>query len=301
MTSTLNFLKKNELINLADDLNIKINTRYNKELLIDIISNYIRKKKKNGSYGTYNIQGRREYMEDRNFQYEDSKYIISGIFDGHGGSECSTYMNRNFLKYFVKYLNNPYYKKNIQMILKSTLSHLNNNFLNIENTSGSTGNIVVIDKINGIFYNMNIGDSRCISYCNKNINLSKVKQISKDHNFTYKKEINIVKSKGGYIKDDRLMGRLAMSRALGNKELSKYIEYTPDIFYGNIKNHYYFLHGSDGLFDVLSNKIIIKIINKLLLENISFNKICKYLVELAYKKGSSDNITCSLIFFPEIN
>ena len=302
MTTTLNFLKKYELFDLADHLNIKINKKLNKNIISNVLDNYIRYIKRNGSIGSYNLKGRRDYMEDRNFRFENSKYIISGIFDGHGGHECSTFFNKYFLKYFFKFLNNKFYEKNIKKVLKKTLNHLNNTFLNNnKSTSGSTGNIIVIDKIFGIWYCLNIGDSRCIGYCNNKINKSNVKQISKDHSFKYKKEQNLVKSKGGYIKDDRLNGRLAMSRALGDKELMEFIEYTPDIMFSGTKNYIFFLHGSDGLFDVLSNKLIIKEINRLLLKEYSLNDICKYLVLLAYKKGSYDNITCNLIYFPEVN
>jgi serine/threonine protein phosphatase PrpC len=302
MTSPLKFLNKRELKDLAKHLDLDININNKKDVIIYILTNYIQSKKNNGSIGSYHIQGRRKYMEDRNFKFENSKYIISGIFDGHGGHECSTYFNNNFLKYFFKYLNKKHYKKNIVNILKTLVNNLNTNFLNNSNkTSGTTANIILIDKIEGLFYNLNIGDSRCIAYCNKKINKSNIKQISKDHNFNYKKEVQFVLSKGGFIEDDRLNGRLAMSRAFGDKELSNYIEYTPDIFYGNAKNYYYFVHGSDGLFDELSNSVIINCVNKLLRENYSLNKIAETLVKLAYKKGSSDNITCNIIYFPEIN
>lgn len=301
--SPLLLLKKNELMKLAKINNItNINNRMKKQDIQKVISNELRNKNKyNKSCYQYNIKGRRNYNEDEIYNIENSKYIISAVFDGHGGNECSLYLKNNFIKYFDAYLDKKLFNGNFIKILKDIVIKLNQRFLNnTKYNSGSTANILLIDKINGMFYCANIGDSRLISNCYKSINKSGVKQISKDHNFNYKKEIQLVESYNGYIKDDRLNGRLAMSRAIGDREISNNMCQEPDIIIGNCKYHNFFIQGSDGLFDELSNKKIIKYTKKLLDNNVDIKLIPKYLCEFAFKSGSGDNISCSLVFIPDI-
>lgn len=301
--TTLTLLKKEKLLKLAEINNIQnINPRMKKSEILYIIKNELNKRNKyNRSCYQYNIIGKRNYNEDEISSYEDSKYIISCVFDGHGGNECSLYLNKTFIKYFLSYLNNNLYDKNIIKILKNIIIKLNNNFLNnTKFTSGSTANVLVIDKINGMFYCCNIGDSRLISNCYKRINKSGVKQISKDHNFTYKKEVQLVKSYNGFIKDDRLNGRLAMSRAIGDREISNNMCQEPDIIVGNCSFHNIFIQGSDGLYDELSNKNIILYTKKLLESRVDIKIIPKLLCEYAMKNGSTDNISCSLTYIPDI-
>jgi len=118
-------------------------------------------------------------------------------------------------------------------------------------------------------------------------------QLTSDHRATDSREMSRVVKAGGEISDGRVWGSLMPSRTLGDfpwktkpgliaePEITE-IELGPD--------DKYLIFGSDGLFDVLSNKAIAKIGCKM---NSAAQKVCNELVKEFRKKPSSDD--CSII------
>lgn len=235
-------------------------------------------------------KGRRSYMEDYLYIFKNNDINFTSIFDGHGGNNCALFLQKNIYKYFITEYK-KYYK--LYKSIYNTYKNLNNNFLKLKLRSGSTCNTLIINKKDKKFYLANIGDSRCIAYYINN----KIRQISRDHKPNLAKEKSFIKKKGGFVKDNRVNGKLAMSRSMGDKDLSKYLNYEPEIFYGSLQKIKYFVQASDGLFDVMSNREIITYINKLLRMKIPKNKITIMLINYAiqYKK-SYDNISIIVTF-----
>jgi len=236
---------------------------------------------------THSIQGRRKYMEDTSTIIKNNTYIISAIFDGHGGKKCSVFFAKNFNNIFRKL----YIKfKDYKLALLKSIEILNKLFLSKNIQDGTTANIIVVDKKNKRYYNLNIGDSRSLLG-----RKTTFRQISKDHKPTTPKERNLIKKNGGFVKDGRLNGILAMSRSLGDKKLVPNMHNEPDIYEGSTKSVKFFINASDGLFDVLSNKQVYDFIAKKLSNRIPIEKIAKSLVRLAYNNDSYDNITINII------
>ena len=50
--------------------------------------------------GFTSIIGRRMTQEDAEVVYQDTRYDIMCVFDGHGGDECSTFCAANFKDIF---------------------------------------------------------------------------------------------------------------------------------------------------------------------------------------------------------
>lgn len=236
------------------------------------------------------IRGRRKYMEDKYSTFKSETFFISCIFDGHGGDKCSNYFNDNFILNFLKTKTEDSNTKNN---LLHVIKKLNTNFLEKKEMSGSTINIFYIDFIDKNIYNINLGDSRSIvGYDNK------VKSISRDHKPELKSEQKYIIKNGGHVSNGRVQGVLAMSRAVGDKDIQKYINDTPNFFTLKLnKDIKFLLHATDGLFDVLTNKDIYKIIMKNLSKNLSAKEITEKLLKIAYDSNSQDNISISLILF----
>lgn len=292
----LNYLKKYYKINNYDIVNynsilfqyifygeLKIKTNFKK--IIEKLKKKIRSKIVN-----YNIlfRGKRKYMEDRILTYEDDKIYISLVLDGHGGKECAEYIKKKFLDIFFE---KKKIYKNYEIILNITIKTLNNLIMTLPFTSGSTCNLLLIDKKEGKYHVMNIGDSRCIALMKNN----SIKQISIDHRLTEQRERDFIVLKGGEIINNRVNGVLGLSRSLGDKKLKKYISSKADYYTGNIKDIYYFFQGTDGVFDFKSNEQIINFINKYIKNYKRKYIFMQTLIKYIYKK-SEDNISCSLTF-----
>lgn len=283
--------KKSELKTISKLLNINISgTVFNKTSVTELRKILIKQLKFDYQFFSYGIKGKRDYMEDRHFVNVCDSNIISGIFDGHGGDKCSSFFKNNYSVNFYKKLNET---QDVKKSMIKTLQELNTLFLNMKTTSGSTANVFFIELMNKKIHNINLGDSRSIiGYKNK------VRVLSKDHKTNLKSEKKYIERRGGTVKNNRLQGILSMSRAVGDKDLSKYINDTPNYYSVKLTDDVLFvLHGSDGLFDVMTNKEIYTFVIKSIKKNKNVNEITKTLIERAFNLGSKDNISVSLIIF----
>lgn len=234
--------------------------------------------------------GKRLYQEDRYIVKQQKDYIITAIFDGHGGSICSEYLKNNFINKF-----DLFYKANSKNIGKSLIEsfeYFNKLIIEKKISCGSTANVLVIEKSSCNYFVCNLGDSRTIiHYTNGNII-----QPSPDHKVTNIKEQQAIKKRGGKIVNGRVSGILNLSRAFGNYNISKYISSKPDVFLGCYNNFDFMIQASDGLFDYMSNAEICKQVMYYLSKNTNPEHIMGQLLTTAYElKGTQDNISIILI------
>ena len=117
-------------------------------------------------------------FNNKNFKYK--KISFFGIFDGHGGSECSEFLRDNLLKIIC---DNEHFKTDIKLAIKEGFKKadeiylkkcINNNI--IINNNGSCALILLL--VDNNIYIANLGDSRClISLKNGTIQ----KSVTRDH------------------------------------------------------------------------------------------------------------------------
>lgn len=250
----------------------------------------------NISIVSYSKQGRRNYMEDKMIIKNNNEHIYAAVYDGHGGITCANYLTRMLYKNILyekkKYNNNNI--NNITKILKTAFRKTDNDFLKLNKKSGSTANIIFIDKKTNLFYIANTGDSRSF-LCNNNNHIYPLSIDHKPNNIKEKKRI--LKLPNSFIIDNRINGILAMSRSFGDKSLKQWVIVKPDIFYGFFKNIKFIVLATDGLYDVMSNYEISLFIIQQLKNNINKNDIVKNLVNHAiYVKNSYDNVSIIIIF-----
>lgn len=224
------------------------------------------------------------------------------VFDGHGGKEVSKYLSENLSQFFMdnrvmyplskKYVYDVY--DHLQKTLKSS---------NFAYYSGSTALVAVHFKYNGDDYLnvMNVGDCRII-ICRDNFAMP----LTKDHKPHWPEERSRIDNLGGKITFDGYDWRikdLSVSRAFGDLDATPFVTHRPDLFrYKLDKTDKFFVLACDGLWDVMSNDEVINYVllncyDKTTKNRINKNvNIAKKLAEYALKKGSTDNITCIVVF-----
>ena len=121
-------------------------------------------------------------------------------------------------------------------------------------------------------------------------------QMTRDHRATEPREQKRILKEGGQIKDGRVWGALMPSRTLGDfpwKDKGPGLSPEPEIFECEVgPDDRYIVVGSDGLFDVLSNKTIGRIGGKM---SSSAQKVCNELQKELRKKPTGDDTTMVVV------
>jgi len=196
----------------------------------------------------FSKQNNRPYQEDRSFIKIMKTGVLLGVFDGHGGEEVSDFCADNTVKIF------NHISKEIKKDPEETLKQLVKKLDEKTNYSycGSTAAIVLI-KNNEAHVSI-LGDSGVLIKTSSGSLWQ-----SPEHNVrTNAKECDEAKARGGWVDTNRgyLFDRnvyngqgLQMSRALGDRELSRVLNREPEIFHIPINKTSWILVYSDGLID----------------------------------------------------
>ncbi|MCY3415089.1 MAG: protein serine/threonine phosphatase 2C family protein [Candidatus Heimdallarchaeota archaeon] len=234
----------------------------------------------------YSEKGMRPTNEDAELieilQIKDTEYLLLGVFDGHGGSSCSSYLAKRLSDVLQ---DNP--GKNLDEIIHSTNKSLNEEFLEKKDLmfEGSCALYALISK-SGDTWDLkvvNIGDSRAILGGNETI------QLNREHKPNDPTEEAYIISQGSYVKGRRVAGQLAVSRAFGDKYLTDRglrceAEITDFII---TQEQNLLILACDGLWDVLSNDEVMQYIK----EHLDMENPAQLLTQLAIDEGSWDNIS----------
>ncbi len=256
---------------------------------------------------SYSLLGRRASNEDQhinilNLNNDDKKLNpinFFGVFDGHGGKAVSHFVKHNLPQLFINKCN-----KNIYDDSKKSIKFINHAFNEIQDKlikekpicavrCGSTACIAIHykDKSNkNKLWIANIGDSRAVK-CNKHNIAEQLTQDHKPNNIEEKKRIESLGGKIVFDGFDWRINALSLSRSFGDIDTAPYVTHIPQIFNYKISSYDKFIiFACDGLWDVISNQDVTDFINELISNNFKGN-YAKVLAELAFMKGSTDNIT----------
>mmetsp|Transcript_9729 Transcript_9729/g.11073 ORF Transcript_9729/g.11073 Transcript_9729/m.11073 type:complete len:323 (-) Transcript_9729:317-1285(-) len=242
------------------------------------------------------VIGRRPYMEDTYAvstpPVEESVDAIFAVFDGHAGANCARYLADHLINEVrIQITCDP---DNVEKALKNAFTKLDDEFCDaarrLHMEDGSTANMAVIrrDKESGTPTEMwiaNTGDSRAVVVRST----GDVHQLSTDHKAIEEKER--IERMGGYIVNVygmyRVNGILAISRAFGDASLKPFVTAEPEVHHRKISKHdQYLCLATDGLWDEVTNDETGSI-----LQNGGPELGAKVLSDMAYKRGSYDNIS----------
>jgi len=246
----------------------------------------------------YGIQGKRTYMEDTWNYFSDSRGLMVGVFDGHGGSQTADALRDIFLKTLWDDM-----KTNSCSPIVITARHLEfDAYLRDQNIpAGSTSTVVWMfsnQPYDSRFLRCaSLGDSEGYLFTTNTY-----KKITRNHDYRNIGDRDRVRRVGGvwvsgHPGDDlRVDGVLNISRAFGDFALKNVdphkskISTFPSLVEVEISRlNNYVVVATDGLWNVLSPQDVLEILND------SLPNKEKRLVHEAYERGSTDNISCVVV------
>lgn len=174
--------------------------------------------------GGCSMQGWRRNMEDSFCALidplGDGSVSFFCVCDGHGGPECATEVTRQMPNLIAScpMINNPdlklrTYAEGLAWIVGKAEEHLQQMHMAGTLPSCGTTFVGILVTATQIFC-ANVGDSRAVMARG-----AKAVDLSRDHKPTSQSEVARVHAVGGTIRNGRLGGLLAMTRALGDFEL----------------------------------------------------------------------------------
>lgn len=250
------------------------------------------------SYGYSSFKGKRSSMEDffeTSISEVDGQMVaFFGVFDGHGGSRTAEYLKNNLFKNLSSH---PDFIKDTKSAIVEAFRQTDANYLREEKgqqkDSGSTASTAVL--VGDRLLVANVGDSRVVA-CRAGSAIP----LSIDHKPDRSDERERIEQAGGFIiwaGTWRVGGVLAVSRAFGDKLLKPYVVAEPEIQEEEIDGVDFIIIASDGLWNVLSNKDAVSIVQDI----VDTEAASRRLIEEAYSRGSTDNITCIVVRFENLS
>ncbi|KAI1719710.1 protein phosphatase 2C domain-containing protein [Ditylenchus destructor] len=278
-------------------------------------------------YVTSSMQGWRIDMEDAHRICvsipEFPEWSFFAVFDGHAGNKVAFYSASHLLETLME---TPQFRQLREMSNDGRLAitdeaidllkkGLIDGFLNLDaamqqqqtnaNTeekerSGTTC-ICALMTPTHIFFS-NLGDSRGL-LCRKSEIVSTV-----DHKPYLEKERERIVKAGGSVMIQRVNGSLAVSRAFGDFEYKSVPELEPRdqlvspepevyVIKRNKEEDEFMVLACDGIYDVLENEELYKIICSRLSAKKDLKEATNQVLDVCLSKGSRDNMTMVLVIF----
>eukprot|EP01135_Chromosphaera_perkinsii_P002487 Nk52_evm3s224 gene=Nk52_evmTU3s224 len=251
--------------------------------------------------GVRSTKGNREYNEDR-YQIRHLLPNLSyfGVFDGHGGSTAADYACAHLHVCVKRYLdaNHKYSDALIKGFEKCDadfekysrrVSHIRSE---PQSYSGTTAIVCLL--LNDKLYTANCGDSRAL-LCK----MGETIELSEDHCPDRDDEFERIIAAGGEVTMagiPRVMGKLAMSRAIGDIPLKDVgVIATPEVKEIDIgKEDEFIVLATDGLFEVMTSDAVVDVVSQCKMPS----EAAAELVSIALGYGSMDNITVVVVRLP---
>ncbi|GAX83691.1 hypothetical protein CEUSTIGMA_g11116.t1 [Chlamydomonas eustigma] len=269
------------------------------------------------AWGCQSVIGGRRYQENSYIaarQLPDGSKLF-GVFDGHGGSHVSSFLELNVESYISTAI--KLHDKQLPISWKSTFTTAftsldedlrpsepqNNDSATTTDNGGSTAVIVRLSESEIVC--ANCGDSRAVLSRS-----GEVRALSMDQNPDREDEESRIKTAGGTILHNhgarRVMGVLNMTRAIGDNWLRRFgVIPEPEVWVLDRLQYddEFIIVASDGLWVAIDNEEAVNITRRSLrqaslkgLGSDSAARIAaKVLTRAALAKGSTDNITVIVI------
>jgi len=260
--------------------------------------------------------GKRPSMED-GFVFVDKfaghrNSAFFAVYDGHGGRQVVDFVTHELHKNVLKELRKTASVPNalVQAFQMTDEDMIRRNIV----TSGSAACCCLLreERNSRVIYTAHLGDSRAVMA--RGGVATRLTSMT-DHKATDPLEAKRVIEAGGQILNDRVNGMLAMTRALGDHILkmpvlpNDVVSNIPDVTSTDLSMHDSFvILACDGIWDVMNDQQAVELVRnsideltslfpRLQAEGRSLAEIlARMLVEEALAMGSTDNISCLVIF-----
>ena len=259
--------------------------------------------------GSAEMHGCRIAMEDAHILREASKNpndLIVGIFDGHNGAECSSFVAKAIEETMMEEPAFPLAHDRIQEIVMSADSA----YFKAGGEAGSTGVFALlhhnaVDESRSAYKAqiINVGDSRAILWKSKTKSCVSVTVDHKPNTLTERQRIEAA---GGHVSVGRVNGDLALSRAFGdfqfkgNHDLPMELQAVctvPDIFMHDFDEGDILIVACDGVFEAnFTNEEVAAFASENLLESEDPSLTACRVIDEALHRGSKDNISCTIVW-----
>ncbi|XP_073123236.1 probable protein phosphatase 2C 25 [Henckelia pumila] len=244
-------------------------------------------------------KGRREVMEDRYAAvvdlHGDSNQAFFGVFDGHGGVKAAEFAAENLVKNVVHELERREDDDGIELAVKKGFLTTDSDFLRQDQQGGTCCVTALITQGNLVV--SNAGDCRAVVSSG-----GVAEALTSDHRPSREDERDRIEGLGGFVENRngvwRVLGSLAVSRAIGDQYLKQWITSEPDTRILTLKpEHEFLILASDGLWDKVTNQEAIDIARPLVanLDEPMALSACRKLVDLSVSRGAIDDISVMLI------
>jgi len=262
--------------------------------------------------------GKRREMED-GFVFVDRygghpRWAFFAVYDGHGGRQVVDFVTKELHESVLRELRAATFVSVPDALLQAFQNTDDEMVKRHIMTSGCTAAVCVLLEERGArtIYTAHLGDSRAVM--SRGGHASRLTSMT-DHKATDPLEQKRVIEAGGRIVNERVNGMLAMTRALGDHLLkmpvlpNDIVSNVPDITSTDLSDQDNFvILACDGLWDVMNDQQAVELVRECMRElepmqhsleaqGRSIAEIfARMLVEEALARGSSDNISCVVIF-----
>nr|XP_043618425.1 protein phosphatase 2C 51-like [Erigeron canadensis] len=244
------------------------------------------------------------------------KFDFYGVYDGHGGSRVANACRERLHKLLAQemiMMDIGEMNKDWEGLMVESFAKMDEE-VNESDPLGSTGSTAVVAVVGDEeIVVANCGDSRAV--------LSRggaTLPLSNDHKPDRPDELERIEHSGGKVIEwngIRVLGVLATSRSIGDRQLKPYVIAKPEVTVTKRhENDEFMILASDGLWDVMSNELACHIVSKCIEGRVFRKKFqhttkdnYKYkmtnaatvLTELAMARGSKDNISVIVVNLKE--
>lgn len=271
--------------------------------------------------GAGRTRGKRAYMEDVDIAFDMVRVTnrmsisIFGVLDGHGGQECARFAADEIP---TKIMSGLRAGRSFADILYESYIETDADFLRGQSGgAGSTANILLFDPVQSVIYVANVGDTRSV-LCRGD----RAIDLTEDMKATNPAEIARIAAAGGHVMNGRVLGSLAVARALGDLYLKegsgvnrkRSVIPDPEITsFRTQADDEFIIVASDGLWDVMASQPAVDMVREQLSKAIPggtsasgamskeivqdhLSRIADMMANHASKNlGSSDNVTVQLL------
>lgn len=266
--------------------------------------------------GSAEMQGFRVNMEDTmtidlNMHGESGpKRAFLGVYDGHGGQNCSAYLKTKVVAEIARQAVPTEEKTIIDVMRDVDAQFLSDPDVNSEH--GSTAVFTIVEQIEKhgrkIFKLTvaNIGDSRAVLVKGAT---GECISLTTDHKPEDDEEKERIMAAGGFARNNRVDGELAMSRAMGDHKYKtnpalKYDQQKviplPDVRYFEAEVGDILLVCCDGIVEQMTNEDAAAFIyDEAKKSTADPATICAGLLELSLSRGSKDNMSAMICVFED--